>query len=125
MLFCNRLTRSTVSRCSVASKGLAVVLVGAACSAFGQEAPLPDAAATPALQEVVVTGSRIRRSTDFTAPTPTTVIDAATMENLGIGNLGDTLGFTPSNVSTFTPANSGDSPYFIGAFSSGVSHALF
>ena len=116
MQFWNKLRRLTVSRGLVASKGLALVLVCTACSAFGQEAPPPDSSAAPALQEVTVTGSRIRRSTDFTAPTPTTVIDAVTMENLGIGNLGDTLDFTPSNVSTFTPANSGDAPYFIGAF---------
>lgn len=68
------------------------------------------------LQEVTVTGSRIKRTTDFTTPTPTTVIDAATMNSMGIVNVGQALTLTPANVSTFTPANTGNSNFFTGAF---------
>jgi len=47
---------------------------------------------------------------------PTTVIDAATLQNLGIVNVGETLTLTPANVSTFTPANTGNAPFFIGSY---------
>jgi iron complex outermembrane recepter protein len=68
------------------------------------------------LQEVTVTGSRIKRTTDFNTPTPTTVIDSATMQNLGIVNVGQALTMTPANVSTFTPANTGNSNFFTGEY---------
>jgi iron complex outermembrane receptor protein len=85
--------------------------------ALAQEAPssAPAPASQP-LQEVVVTGSRIRRNTDFNSATPTTVIDAATMENLGLVNVGQALTMTPANVSTFTPANTGNSNFFTGSY---------
>ncbi len=51
------------------------------------------------LEEVTVTGSRIKRTTDFNTPTPTTVIDSATMDSLGLVNIGQALQFSPSNVS--------------------------
>src|ERR1700761_4941403 len=53
--------------------------------AFAQQAPAAaDQSAQPqALEEVTVTGSRIRRTTDFTTPTPTTVIDSTQMQNMG------------------------------------------
>jgi iron complex outermembrane recepter protein len=68
------------------------------------------------LEEITVTGSRIKRTNDFNTPTPTTVIDSTAMENLGMVNIGETLQMTPANVSTFTPANTGNSPYFIGQY---------
>src|SRR5581483_8419421 len=37
-------------------------------------------------------------------------------ENMGMVNIGETLQLTPANASTFTPANTGNSPYFIGAY---------
>jgi len=80
----------------------------------------PPAAQTPAtpvaLEEVTVTGSRIRRTTDFTTPTPTTVIDTATMESLGMVNVGQAVTVAPANISTFTPANTGNSNFFTGAY---------
>ena len=97
----------------------ALVLLFLVSSAAAQEAPTgadSTQSSQPALQEVTVTGSRIKRTTDFTTPTPTTVIDSSTMENLGLVNVGQTLSLTPANVSTFTPANTGNAPFFIGAF---------
>ena len=97
----------------------ACLLVFVVGTAAAQEAP-PGAQVTQPSQtplaEVTVTGSRIKRTTDFTTPTPTTVIDSSTMENLGLVNVGGTLNLTPANVSTFTPANTGNAPFFIGAF---------
>jgi iron complex outermembrane receptor protein len=68
------------------------------------------------LEEVTVTGSRIKRATDFSAATPTTVLDATTIENLGIVNVGDTLSVTPSNISSVTPSTTGNSAFNTGAY---------
>jgi len=68
------------------------------------------------LAEVTVTGSRIKRTTDFTTPTPITVIDATQMENMGVVNVGQALAMTPANVSQFSPANTGNSNFFMGAY---------
>jgi len=79
-------------------------------------APDQSAAQSQPLEEVTVTGSRIRRTTDFTTPTPTTVIDATQMENMGVVNVGQALAMTPANISNFTPANTGNSNFFQGTY---------
>lgn len=58
--------------------------------------------ATPALDTVVVTGTRIRRD-DFNAPTPTTALDADDLHAMGIVNIGDAMMQLPQNVSTNSP----------------------
>ncbi|MGB6450092.1 MAG: TonB-dependent receptor [Steroidobacteraceae bacterium] len=68
------------------------------------------------LQEVEVTGSRIKRTTDFTTATPTTVIDSATMESLGVVNVGQVLALTPANISTFTPQAAPNTPFYSGEY---------
>jgi iron complex outermembrane recepter protein len=68
------------------------------------------------LEEVTVTGSRIKRTTDFTTPTPTTVIDSTQMENMGVVNVGQALSMTPANISNFSPTNTGNSNFFMGAY---------
>ncbi len=101
---------------------LSMLTFGAVAAA--QDAPPAQAQAAGAaanaqpvqLEEVTVTGSRIKRTTDFNTPTPTTVVDSATMESMGLVNVGQTLTLTPANISTFTPAATGNSPYFIGAY---------
>ena len=105
-----------------ASGAFALSLLGLTGIALAQEAPpasnapAAQSSGTVALEEVTVTGSRIRRTTDFNTPTPTTVIDAATMESLGMINVGQTLTVSPANVSTFTPANTGNSNFFSGSY---------
>ena len=97
----------------------AALVLGLGTAAQAQEKPADETAAQQAggaLEEITVTGSRIKRSNDFNTPTPTTVIDTAAMENMGMVNVGETLQLTPANASTFTPANTGNSPYFIGAY---------
>lgn len=68
------------------------------------------------LEEITVTGSRIKRTTDFNTPTPTTVIDSTTLNNLGIVNVGQALQDIPANLSAFTPANTGNSAFFTGSY---------
>jgi len=80
-----------------------------------QQAAAADTTDQP-LQEVTVTGSRIRRTTDFTTPTPTTVIDSTQMDNMGVVNIGQALAMTPVNISDFTPANTGNSNFFVGSY---------
>jgi iron complex outermembrane receptor protein len=105
----------------------AALVLGLGATAQAQQAPqgpgkpadesASQAGAPPAaLEEITVTGSRIKRTNDFNTPTPTTVIDTAAMDAMGITNIGQTLTLTPANVSTFTPANTGNSPYFVGSY---------
>lgn len=54
------------------------------------------------LEEVTVTGSRIRRD-DFNSATPTTVFDREYMEGLGIVNAGEAMMLVPANVNTASP----------------------
>ena len=97
----------------------AALVLGLGTAAQAQEKPADETGAQQSggsLEEITVTGSRIKRTNDFNTPTPTTVIDSAAMENMGMVNIGETLQLTPANASTFTPANTGNSPYFIGAY---------
>ncbi len=70
--------------------GVAAVQQAPATAQAGASPAAPNACQSGAVQlaEVTVTGSRIKRTTDFNTPTPTTVIDSGTMESLGIDTLG-------------------------------------
>ena len=86
--------------------------------ALAQQAPAASSTSSSdqQLEEVTVTGSRIKRTTDFTTATPTTVIDATTMENAGVVNVGDVLAMTPANISNFTPQTTAMGSFNTGAF---------
>jgi outer membrane receptor protein involved in Fe transport len=81
-----------------------------------QTTPDQTASQPQSVEEVTVTGSRIKRTTDFNTPTPTTVIDEAAMQSMGLVNVGQAATLAPSNVSTFTPANTGNSNFFTGSY---------
>src|SRR3954464_14519373 len=66
------------------------------------------------LEEVVVTGSRVGRST-FTTPNPVTVLDSKDIENLGLTNVGEVLGELPQNSNFFAANNVGLGNFNIGA----------
>lgn len=66
------------------------------------------------LAEVVVTGSRVARST-FTTPNPVTVLDAKDIENLGINNVGEVLAQVPQNSNFFAANNVGLGNFNVGA----------
>ncbi len=89
--------------------------------AFAQQAPATQPAPASSeqvapLEEVTVTGSRIKRTSDFTTATPTTVFDSTELENRGIVNIGDVLSETPSNISNVTPTATGNSSFNAGAY---------
>ena len=72
-------------------------------------------AADESLEEVQVTGSRIKRTTDFDTANPTTVVNADYLKNMGIVNVGDAVKSLPSNVSNFSPTTTGNSNFFAGS----------
>ena len=83
--------------------------------AVAQDAGTPG---TPAkggtVDEVVVTGSRVGRST-FTTPNPVTVLDAKDIQNLGLTNVGEVLGELPQNSNFFAANNVGLGNFNVGA----------
>jgi iron complex outermembrane receptor protein len=68
----------------------AVVAVLAGAPAGAQQGPSSSANATPELQEIVVTGSLIKR-TDTETPSPVQVISAEDIKNTGYTNVSDVL----------------------------------
>jgi outer membrane receptor protein involved in Fe transport len=68
---------------------------------------------TENIEEIVVTGSHIKRDT-FNYSTPITVLDAGQIEATGSTNLGDLLQTVPQAVSTFNNANTAFSTTFSG-----------
>jgi len=85
---------------------------------FAQETgPTPTTAASPAsgsVEEVVVTGSRVGRST-FNTPNPVTVLDSKDIQNLGLTNVGGVLGELPQNSNFFAANNVGLGNFNVGA----------
>jgi iron complex outermembrane recepter protein len=87
--------------------------------AVAQDAGTPPASSTTqtsnnTLEEVVVTGSRVARST-FNTPNPVTVLDQKDIENLGLVNVGDVLAELPQNSNFFSAANVGLGNFNVGA----------
>ncbi len=70
---------------------------------------------TPTLDEVTVTGSRIRRTSDFDTANPTTVVDETYIKNLGLVNVGDVVAQLPANLSNNTPNTTGNANFFAGS----------
>lgn len=81
--------------------------VGAVSSALGQEEE-------NALEEISITGTRIRRQ-DYNSANPVATFGSEELQNLGIVNIADAITQMPSNVSQFTTQNTGGSAFFIGS----------
>jgi iron complex outermembrane receptor protein len=95
------------------------VLCGTGGAAIAQETgPQPPPGSTTEnnapLSEVVVTGSRVARST-FTTPNPVTVLDSKDIDNLGLVNVGDVLAQLPQNSNFFAANNVGLGNFNVGA----------
>jgi outer membrane receptor protein involved in Fe transport len=82
---------------------------------FATSVPAWSAEESESLDEVQVTGTRIRRANDFDTANPTTVIDSDFFRNLGIVNVGDAVRALPSNVSNNTPTTTGNANFFAGS----------
>ena len=114
-----RLSIST-SRTSLSGPALAAlaVSIGLSGAVLAQNAPAdttPASSQPQTLDEITVTGSRIRRTTDFDTPNPTTVVDSDYLKNLGIVNVGAAITQLPSNISNNTPTTTGNANFFTGS----------
>lgn len=67
------------------------------------------------LEEITVTGSRIRQSQDFVSPNPVNTVSVEYMQNLGIVNIADAITQMPANLSSFTPNTTGTGNFFVGS----------
>jgi outer membrane receptor protein involved in Fe transport len=108
---------------TLAAGAAAAAVLGAAGAAYAADQP---PAPTPAqststssgsqvLEEITVTGSRIKRTTDFDTANPTTVVDSSYLQNLGIVNVGQAIAQLPSNISNNTPTTTGNANFFTGS----------
>jgi iron complex outermembrane recepter protein len=90
--------------------------LGITTSAYAQESGQPAPAdRSLTLDEVTVTGTRIKQREDYVSPNPISTIDSSEMQRLGIVNVSDAVTQVPSNISQFTPANTGGSAFFVGS----------
>jgi outer membrane receptor protein involved in Fe transport len=92
--------------------------LGITTSAYSQEAEKPASSeqrAPVSLDEVTVTGTRIKQRDDYVSPNPIQTIDSGEMKRLGIVNVSDAITQVPANVSQFTPLNTGGSAFFVGS----------
>ena len=87
--------------------GLVIGTLAAPLASFAQQ-PAAEADEARLLEEITVTGSRIRRD-DFSSAQPTTVMDNNYLQSLGVINLGQAMVGVPQNVNRNSPdANAGN-----------------
>ncbi len=103
----NARTSQFLGHCSAYALILAVSAAGYSSAAFAQtESGAASVANASDTSEIIVTGSRVGRST-FTSPNPVTVIGADQIAKLGQVNLAETLQTIPQNVATVSDTNTG------------------
>ena len=96
---------------------VAVALAFGLGAAHAQEAPAgASAGAAATLEEITVTGSRIKRTNDFNTPTPTTVIDSDIMDSLGIANVGQALDDDAREHLDLHACHTGNANFFGGSY---------
>ena len=91
---------------SVGAQGLAIPAVAQTAEQPADQAQSADQGDSGEAQAIVVTGSRIDRA-GFTAPTPTVVVTAATLENRAAVNVADVINEIPSFRRTQSPESGG------------------
>ena len=67
------------------------------------------------LEQIVITGTHIATTSTFTTPTPVTVIDANTIQSLGLASVNDVVNEIPQNSNFTSAANVGLGNFNIGA----------
>lgn len=91
------ITISLLSAVAMPQLALAQSAAPAGEQAAAEEAPA---------NEIIVTGSRLSKST-FNSPTPVTVISGETIQSLGQVNIGETIQSLPQNISKASETNTG------------------
>ena len=104
------MTRSSFAHRLLVSTACAAVGLGGS-AAWAQSAGSEKASS---VQEVVVTGSRLARST-FTSPNPITVMNAQQIQKLGLTNVGDVIAQMTQNSNFFAANNVGLGNFNVGA----------
>lgn len=79
-----------------------------------QAPPTPASPTTESESQIVVTGSRVSRST-FETPNPVTVMDAQDIQDLGLNNVSEVVSQLPSNSNFFAANNVGLGNFNVGA----------
>src|SRR6187399_1223159 len=89
---------------------------GGAATARAQDQAGETATSTPADDddEIIVTGSRVGRST-FDTPNPVTVLDSEDIEDLGLNNVAEVVKQLPQNSNFFSANNVGLGNFNVGA----------
>ncbi|MBT2134770.1 TonB-dependent receptor [Croceibacterium sp. LX-88] len=88
---------------------------GWSAAAMAQEqAPPTPPAASESENQIVVTGSRVTRST-FETPNPVTVLDSEDIQALGLNNVAEVVSQLPSNSNFFAANNVGLGNFNVGA----------
>ncbi len=62
-----------------------------------------------------MTGSRVRRTSDFDTANPTTVVDETCIKSLGLVNVGGVVAQLPANLSSNTPSTAAGASFFAGS----------
>jgi len=121
--------KGTYSRKACARHGLSILAMAAgmvtAGTAFAQDVPQTDPAEDTDVQangqaagqgeaQIIVTGSRLARST-FDTTGPVTVLGADEIENLGLTDVGEVVKQMPSNSNFFSGNNVGLGNFNVGA----------
>jgi hypothetical protein len=103
------MSQKPIVRLGHLASAIALALSGATLATnAGAQQPAATNDEPRSLEEITVTGSRIRRD-DFSSAQPTTVMDNEYLQNLGVINLGQAMVGVPQNVNRNSPdANAGN-----------------
>jgi outer membrane receptor protein involved in Fe transport len=96
--------------------GALAAALGLVCAASAEaQENQPRAAAPNASDEaIIITGSRLSRST-FDTPTPVTVLDSASLKSLAVTNIGASINQLPAMRASVSPATQGFGSFNVGA----------
>jgi outer membrane receptor protein involved in Fe transport len=108
-------SRGTVLCRELSIVALAIGLAaGLPATAAAQDTPSDETASEDPDQQILVTGSRVSRST-FETPNPVTVLNSEDIENLGLINVAEVVKQLPQNSNFFSANNVGLGNFNVGA----------
>jgi outer membrane receptor protein involved in Fe transport len=99
---------------SLAAFAVSVPAAAQEAAAPGDDRPQASPSDAKSDNEILVTGSRVGRST-FDTPNPVTVLDSENIENLGLNNVGEVVKQLPQNSNFFSGNNVGLGNFNVGA----------
>ncbi len=106
--------RGTVMCRELSTLALAVGLAAGWSTTASAQDQDPAAPTADSENQIVVTGSRVSRST-FETPNPVTVLDSEDIEKLGLNNVAEVVSQLPSNSNFFAANNVGLGNFNVGA----------